>query len=1280
MKPLDKYYLLLQFSVRIYKKNGTEFQSFFEDIMQKAFPNFKKVPSGGGDGGNDGWIKELGRYYQVYAPNNPATKDAESARKLKANFKTLKEKWVKISEIKEYYFVFNDKYFGSHKTEEAIAELEKENTGIKFKLFLAKDLEDIFFGLSESDILCLGFNIDQRQAVSIAHINLDNVRTELDRENVKFAQNILENNKDIISILEDENLSLEYELLKCSCLQKLEKIDDVKEKYLSIIKRFPKDPHGFLYLSEIYLNDKNIEKNSELLIKAEGLDNDFWLLKLEKIIRKIRIREKVKIEDIDEKTFPLNNKRKADFYRLYSIFFDDAEDYINADSFIEKAISLNPDKFNNYVVKLSLIERRLSLIQDDSQRLVKSYELLEEIKEIENKFFEYGDLGARNKAILNAKKLKALNIQGNYPEFERLSKSTFKQCLTCYFDILIESILADILQFVSLPDNDLNQLLEYLKTSKNQISDEFLKILIFQFNLKDCLFTIGKKFFKDIGNKKYLDIINFLEIKDYPKFLELLENDDYLPIIFANTLTGFPDLRRKIIDNLPNDRNNQKEKLLLLLNFDEKDFDEAFKVLKQLDLSDLSYLECKPALQIIQEKKAWDFEVVILLKLLEKERNEKEKINLNLQLFNSYFNLKKYPEVIDIGEQLLERDLSENFLSRNNKEALLINTIIACIERSKVDKKAFKRSKEIIEKYQLVEPNFELKIIEAKVYLENNEVDKALESVIEGVKIKKILLPQEYAKLFFLMSLEIGDQLDLKLDSLETVNENTFIKLKNKEQWYRIGNDEPLDAIAINKINNMYSQFIGKKLGEKVIFENRYSTANLEEVIGTIYSIEQYVLWKTVHYFQELSHEGILEGVQMVEVPHKGNSVDPQYLLKLLEDLNKRTEPFFDIYCKNNIPLAMLALSEGGLIEAIGRIQHEKKGFINFRLGIIEEFEKQQEIAKEVINKQLPFYIDGTSALFLSGVELFRRIIKYIPNIKISQSVINLLADISEKFGYTARQVGYMGYARGKIIFSSVEKEKREAFQTKIINSIKFFESNPNRISYISLANKEDCFSEQRISAELNDACILAQKENLPVLTDDFLYLKMNEQETKKKAPEYFSSLALVKVLYGEKQISFDDYLDYFAYLSSYRFRFLSLNSDDIIKAVLGDGKLIIIKPENIKKFNFPLTLSEEYGVPFQIAFRVVLGFLIKLLMDSTITIDILESVFIEILNSFPSEMGKKEFGQILLRVCRKVIEKKKSIFILSTLTDKINEKINRLFQIAEIYSSDTHLWIPKSA
>jgi len=304
MKPLDKNYLLLQFRDRIYSKNGTEFQSFFENIMEKVFPDFKKVPSGGGDGGNDGWIKELGRYYQVYAPNTPAIKESEAAKKLEKDFYKIYKNWDNISEIKEYYFVFNDKYIGSKKPDVKIAELKKIYPNIHFEIFLARNLETLFFTLNESDILNLGFNIDSRQSVSMANEYLQKVKIELDRENAIFAFKILENSKDIISEINDENLSLEFEILECRCLQKIEKVDEAKEKYENISIRFLNDPRPFLYLAEIHLLEDDFYKNEELLEKASKINGNHELLKIEKLIRQIHLGEAIDVTNIDESAFP----------------------------------------------------------------------------------------------------------------------------------------------------------------------------------------------------------------------------------------------------------------------------------------------------------------------------------------------------------------------------------------------------------------------------------------------------------------------------------------------------------------------------------------------------------------------------------------------------------------------------------------------------------------------------------------------------------------------------------------------------------------------------------------------------------------------------------------------------------------------------------------------------------------------------------------------------------------------------------------------------------------
>lgn len=1286
IEPRDKQFLSLQFREKIYIKNGTEFQSFFENIMEKAFSDFKKIRPYGrdGDGGNDGYRKKSGIYYQVYAPVAPSTKQAEAARKLKKDFEKLKNNWDKISEIKEYHFVFNDKYDGSiQKLEEAISELEKDNSGIKFHIFLAKELEEIFFSLDKANILMLGFNIDLTKAVSNAYEYLKNVEVELDRENGKFALKTLENIKGIISDLEDDQLKIKYELLECRCLQKLEKIEEARDKYENITKRFPNDPHAFLYLAEIYLHNENFAKNKELLEKAEEIDANHWLLKLNKLVRKNHLGEEINTANIDEEDFPDESRIKANFYRLYARFFEDSDNKTMADSFIEKAIQLNPDRYSNYITKLSIFEKRIYSKQDNpniSEDLLKQ---LKEIEKVEDKFLALGDVGVRNRAVLNVMKRNVFLKQEDFSIFEKIfqiSQETLELTLDCYFNKQIDHIITSTLPFISPSDKNFERLLKHLEEAEKEISDELAKAIIFQFNIRNSLLGEGKRFFKEINKQKYLNFVIDIESKNYENVLKFLKNDIQLAVTIAGTLNNFPNLRKKIIQNLPDDEKIQKEKLLLKLNYDEGNIDDAFDILQKIDLSDLNYFEFDTALKIAEKKKAWDFEIIILEKILENEKNEKNIFNLKSELFHANLNFKNYLEVIKIGEELLKKDLNENILDTKNKEVLLAQTISACFKRGVVDKKNLKKAKKLLEMYPLSQPTFEFKIgIEAKIHIKNNDPQKALESVIEGVRIKKILSLEEYARLYFFICIQIGKLIEINLNSLEKVKKNTFVKLKNQDKWYFIGNDNELDAIQILEENDKYSLFINNKVGDKLIFKNKYTSERREEIIENIFSIDKYIMWQTNHNFQKLSQDNILDGVETIEIPKKEETIDPKYLLAFLEDLDNQKKPCFNIYCSGNVPLAMLAVSEGGLTNAIGRIQRENKGFINFSIGNIEELESQKDIARNIIDNNLPFYLDGTSALVLSERGLLKKVYTYLPNLKVSQSVIDLLIQVAEKFRYTPGQTGYMWYFQGKIIVSSIKKDKGDLIQSNFIESIKLLELKPKNIRNISLANKDDCSSEQKIPAELCDACILAQKEKVPVLTEDFLYLKMNELDTKKKSPEYFSSLILLKVLYEQSKMSFDEYLDFYGYLSLYRFRFLSLSSDDIEKAVFGDGEIKIIRTENIRKLNFPLTLSKEYGVPFQTAFALLSGFLIKILTDDSIIPDIVEKIFIEIIESFPTKKDKRNLGQMLLRVCDNAIEKDKSKWILTKKSNTTQEKIDKLSQAAEIFSSGIQIWTPNT-
>ncbi len=1281
---MDKHYLSLQFKLKIHSKNATEFQSFFENIMEETFGDFRKIPSGGGDGGNDGWIKRLGRYYQVYAPNVPATKDSEAAKKLEKDFDKLIKNWNEIEEIQEYYFVYNDKYAGANKPEEVLANLRNEHPTIKFELLLAKNLEDIFFKLDENKILNLGFNIDLRIAISNGIEYLKKVEVELDRENAKYAQKRLLDVKNIISTLNDDGLLLEYRILECRCLQKTERIDEAICKYDNIAKMYPNDSRALLYLSEIYLSQYENDKNKKLIDTAKEIDADFWLVELEELIRKNNLGEKIDISDIDENSFPDNPREKSSYYRVYSSILEKFGNHKLTESFIEKAIDFNPERFSNYIPKLSSTINRIFFIQDEVKRSEASHNILHEINEVEAKFLQHGDIGSRNKATLNAMRLHAFRLIENTQEYEKVAKETFELSLNCYLDNQIQQILTSLLHIVSLPESDLNRLLKFLQNSKCKLSEEMSNVIIFQCNTHDILFSTGKHFFDKKGNKDYFQFIVDVENGKEEEILSFLQKRTDLSFIMASTLRSFPKLRKSIIENLPDDGSVQKDKLLLLLNFDEKDFDEAFEILKTLDLSDLGYFECQPIFQIVRQKEAWDFEIIIIEKLLEKESDPKQIRNLKLELFNALFNLEKYRELIDIGESILKEYFKEGKLGPND-EYVLGNTILACFERGKVDQCKFEQAVNLIQEYQLSNPSFKFKVgIEAEAYLFNGQPEEALRSLIDGVKSKKVLSSTEYAKLYFLLCIKICSKIELKLEPLQTVVTNSFVKLEDKDNWYFIGESDELDAILINSLNTKYQAFINKQVGDQIALEDRYSVVDDQrvEIVENILPIELYILWKTIHYFNKLSQDGDLEGVWMVNMPKQDETdetIDPQYLLKFLDDFHSKTDPFFKLYCKENIiPLAMLALNEGGFTNAIGKIQREQKGFINFSNGTLEDIKNQEKTAKRVIENKVPFFIDATSALFLCEIGMLPKIVSHLPGLKVPQSVINSLANISEKFRHTEGQMGSMGYVQGKISISSLEKEKSDFVRSNFLNGIKALESNPDNICVISEANKIDFFPRMKIPAELSDACSLSMKDDTPILTDDPLYLKMVELQTQKAIPEFFSSFALIRVLTDTNRLSFNEYLTFFGYLSSYRCRFLTFSSTDLEKAVFGDRQVNIINVENLLQFNFPLTLSGEYGVNFDIAFRIIYEFFMKVLSDDTITFDIKEKILFRLVDTFPTDLNKKDFLNLLLSTCVKVIEHmEKNNIILSTTTHRMRREIEKFFQLKEIYGPVIKVWKP---
>lgn len=147
----QRRYAHVMFQNRILQATGQRFEDFFVSIMTRRDPRFRPVKPQGriGDQGNDGFIPEEGRYFQVFAPENPNERIDKAAEKARDDFEKMRKFWEADSIIVDFRFVFNDKYKGAYPTvEHTLAELKRIHGLAIAKPFLAKDLEAEFWELS----------------------------------------------------------------------------------------------------------------------------------------------------------------------------------------------------------------------------------------------------------------------------------------------------------------------------------------------------------------------------------------------------------------------------------------------------------------------------------------------------------------------------------------------------------------------------------------------------------------------------------------------------------------------------------------------------------------------------------------------------------------------------------------------------------------------------------------------------------------------------------------------------------------------------------------------------------------------------------------------------------------------------------------------------------------------------------------------------------------------------------------------------------------------------
>ncbi|HVF47080.1 MAG TPA: hypothetical protein VNA17_05895 [Pyrinomonadaceae bacterium] len=158
MSPEEKQLARIMFKSKVLAANGQAYEDLFSAVMGIDNKDFVQVKPQGriGDRKNDGYDRRIGKYYQVFAPEDPTAKVQNAVKKLKEDFDGLYTNWNKVTPVTEFYFVFNDKYKGSFPTIEAnLAVIKRSKKLAECSSFLAKHLEQAFLDLKDEHVFSI---------------------------------------------------------------------------------------------------------------------------------------------------------------------------------------------------------------------------------------------------------------------------------------------------------------------------------------------------------------------------------------------------------------------------------------------------------------------------------------------------------------------------------------------------------------------------------------------------------------------------------------------------------------------------------------------------------------------------------------------------------------------------------------------------------------------------------------------------------------------------------------------------------------------------------------------------------------------------------------------------------------------------------------------------------------------------------------------------------------------------------------------------------------------
>lgn len=289
---IDNSELINRFNLLVRESKGQQYQDLFTKIMGYADSSFHPVKASGniGDRGNDGWCEDTGKYYQVYAPEDLSKKNNNAIKKMKEDFEKITKYWNKISPVKEYIFVVNDKFDGvspqlcteiNKLKEEYNNSLQEEKNKLqKVSIFLANDLRNLLFSQNQDVIYSIvGYTKEENK---IYHYLIDEITEKMFLNKwLWVSDNLISNaiQSNVVDGFNDAIALVGRTSFPCTIKPLEESIIEMVNRAKVLINHFTESKFAYLYEYELWRIDmrwKGIKRYTEIEYNEKYENCEVW--------------------------------------------------------------------------------------------------------------------------------------------------------------------------------------------------------------------------------------------------------------------------------------------------------------------------------------------------------------------------------------------------------------------------------------------------------------------------------------------------------------------------------------------------------------------------------------------------------------------------------------------------------------------------------------------------------------------------------------------------------------------------------------------------------------------------------------------------------------------------------------------------------------------------------------------------------------------------------------------------------------------------------------------